>query len=100
MVSSSKEMLPPLPSVDSVVLVSSSAEESSCVEEQMCIPEVKNELEHWTGLTMVDSLFMFIVCNAGLCFFFIFLYCGELTQCVYCGLFFGVMKKSVRSTGQ
>ena len=21
-------------------------------------------------------------------FFFIFLYCGELTQCVYCGLFF------------
>ncbi|KAL5494317.1 hypothetical protein EMCRGX_G015623 [Ephydatia muelleri] len=33
-VSSSKEMLPPLPSVDSAVLVSSSAEESSCVEEQ------------------------------------------------------------------
>ena len=24
---------------------------------------------------------------AGLCFFFIFLYCSELTQCVYCGLF-------------
>eukprot|EP00731_Ephydatia_muelleri_P003353 Em0001g3353a len=33
-VSSSKEMLPPLPSVDSV-LVSSSAEESSCVDEQI-----------------------------------------------------------------
>ena len=33
-VSSSKEMLPPLPSVDSAVLVSSSAEESSCVEKQ------------------------------------------------------------------
>ena len=28
---------------------------------------------------------MCIVCNAGLCFFLIFLYCGELTQC---GLFF------------
>ena len=37
---------------------------------------------------MVDSLFMFIVCNAGLCFFFIFLYCGELTQCVYGRVFF------------
>ena len=37
---------------------------------------------------MVDSLFMFIVFDAGLCFFFILLYCGELTQCVYCRLFF------------
>ena len=33
---------------------------------------------------MVDSLFMFIVCDAGLCFFFIFLYRGELTQ-LYAG---------------
>ena len=33
-VSSSKEMLPPLLSIDSAVFVSSSAEESSCVEEQ------------------------------------------------------------------
>ena len=37
---------------------------------------------------MVDNLFIFIVFNAGLCFFFILLYCGELTQCVYCTLFF------------
>ena len=56
----------------------------------ICIREVKNELERWTGPTMVDSLFMFIVCDAGLCFFFIFLYCGEFTQCVTadCFLFF------------
>ena len=83
-VSSSKEMLPPLPSVDSV-LVSSSAGVKLCGRTKIfiCIPE----LEHWTGPTMVDSLFMFIACDSGLCFFFIFLYCGELTQCVYCGLF-------------
>ena len=31
---------------------------------------------------------MIDICDAGLCFFFIFLYCGELTQCVHCGLFF------------
>ena len=28
---------------------------------------------------MVDSLFKLIVCNDGLSFFFVFLYCGELT---------------------
>ena len=37
---------------------------------------------------MVDNLFIFIVFNAGLCFFLILLYCGEHTQCVYCRLFF------------
>ena len=59
LVSSSREMLPPLPSIDSFVFCSS-AEESSCVEEQryLFVPEVKIELEYWTGPTMVDSLFM------------------------------------------
>ena len=29
----------------------------------ICIPEVKNELEHWTGPTMVDSLlYVMLVC--------------------------------------
>ena len=60
-----------------------------------CIPEVKIELEHWTGSTMVDNLLMFIVFNAGLCFLFIFRYRGELAQYVY--LVLGVMKKSVGS---
>ena len=44
---------------------------------------------------MVDNLLMFIVFNAGLCFLFIFRYCGELAQYVY--LVLGVMKKSVGS---
>ena len=41
------------------------------------------KIEHWLqlGPIMVDSLFMFIVivCNAGLCFFFHFLHCSELS---------------------
>ena len=98
MVSSSKEMLPPLPSVGSVFASVSSSAESQAVwkNKDIRIPEVKIELKHWTGPRMVDSLFMFIVCDVGLCFFFIFCIVVNSLN-VDCCLFFGVMKKSVGS---
>ena len=45
---------------------------------------------------MVDSLFTLIVCNAGLCFFFILVSSLNVFT-VDCFLVFAVMKKSVRS---
>ena len=102
LVVSSKEMLPPLPSVDSVfyfcVIVYRGVKLCGRTKIFICIPEVKNELEHRTGPTMVDSLCLLYVMLVCVSFSFFCIVVSSLNVFIVdCFVFFGVMKKSVGS---